>query len=114
MSEKIVTKVREEVNDAAVMVDWWNETVMGNRYERIVRLAVSAYGGVLISAYDTEKKQSITRLVTVEDFKAIDGVLSVDFECGELISARYRVTVAETDDEGWKEGYAKNLEGVCW
>lgn len=114
MSEKITMKVREEVNDAAVMVDWWNETVMGNQYERIVRLAVNADGGVLISAYDTEEKQSITRLVTVEDFKAIDGVLSVDFEGGELIFARYRVTVAETDDEGWKEGYAKNLEGVCW
>lgn len=114
MSEKIVTKVHEEVNDAEVMVDWWNEEVMNGRYERIVRLAVMANGGVIIMAYDTEIGQPHTLVVSLADFKQIDGVLSVDFEGGDNATARYRVSVAETDDEGWKEGYAKNLDGVCW
>ena len=114
MSEKLVTKVHEEINDAAVMVDWWNEAVMEERYENIVRLAVMDDGGVLISAYDNEMKQSYTRLVSLADFKAIDGVLSVDYDMGDLMSARYRVSVAETYDDGWMEGYAENLDGVCW
>ncbi len=111
---KIVKRVNEEVNDAQTMVEWWNEDVMLGRYEDIeVRCCSKDSGSACIEAYDTAKRGTARRMVTLADFAQIEGVLSVDY-CGE---GNYRVSVAETEDcdeDGWKKSYAPNLETACW
>ena len=111
---KIVKRVKEEVNDARVMVEWWNEDVMLGRYEDVeVRSCSKDSGSACIEAYDTVKCFTVRRIVTLADFSRIEGVLSVAY-CGE---GNYRVSVAETEDcdgDGWKKSYAPNLETACW
>lgn len=86
--EKLKVEVVEEINDAQVMLDWWNESFRCSSYSGISVSSVTDEGRIAFSAYNGIERIELS--ASVDDFKSIDGVLSVEY----VGNGNYKVAVA--------------------
>ena len=81
--------ITEEIDEASVLVNSWNEGVVGCQYEDIKILSVGDDGEVRFKALDTKLGYEIERDVRSSYFEEIEGVLACDYIGG----GNFRVTV---------------------
>lgn len=81
--------ITEEIDEASVLVNSWNEEVAGCQYEDIKILSVGDDGVVRFKAVVAELGHEIERDISSAYFEDIEGVLACDYIGG----GNFRVTV---------------------
>ena len=89
MEDCLLMEVREELDDADVMLNWWNEDVALGRYESLRVRGVGEDGTMEVSAFDTTRGIEVEMEVSIADLENICGTLSIAWE-----GDQYVVTVA--------------------
>ena len=92
-AEKITAEVKEEINDTAVMVLWWNEAVEDDRYEivdlNLDGVEIDPDGFVIIRAvYDRHIDDRVDLHLNTVSFCDIPGVV----DCQPHTKTTWRVT----------------------
>ncbi len=80
-------EVREELDDADVMLNWWNEDVELCRYENLRVKGVGEDGTMKVSAFDTTRGVEVEMDVSIADLENICGTLSIAWEGGQYVVA---------------------------